>query len=90
MYPVNFYLSPVICALFTLAGYCKRVDETQLFSFLLRVWRAGNGAKPEWRASLEDTFTGERRGFASLEELCAFIQNLTGEKAGNQQTERSK
>jgi hypothetical protein len=64
------------------------VDETRLYSFLLRVWRAGDGEQPQWRASLEDIRTGERRGFASLEELCAFIQNLTGEKAGNQQTQR--
>lgn len=58
------------------------MDETQLFSFLLRVWRAGDGDQPEWRASLEDTCTGERRGFSSLEELWAFIQKLPGVKAG--------
>jgi hypothetical protein len=64
------------------------VDETQLFSFLLRVWRAGDGEPPDWRASVEDIRTGERRGFASLEELCAFIQALSGEKAGDQKHQR--
>lgn len=64
------------------------MDETQIFSFLLRVWRAGDGEQPDWRASVEDIRTGERRGFASLEELFAFIQNLTGEKAGDQKTQR--
>jgi hypothetical protein len=66
----------IIYVLFTLAGYCESVDETQLFSFLLRVWRAGDGKQPNWRASVEDIRTGERRGFDSLEELFAFILKL--------------
>jgi len=60
-----------------------------LFSFILRVWRAGDGGRPQWRASLEDTRTGERRGFASLEELYAYIETLIGDEAGKQEIERS-
>jgi len=42
-------------------------------SYLLRLWQesAGEGI---WRASLEDPHTGERTGFASLEDLFAFLQ----------------
>ncbi|MBI5878292.1 MAG: hypothetical protein HZB53_11635 [Chloroflexi bacterium] len=44
-------------------------------SYLLRLWRAetlGQG----WRASLEDPRTGERIGFASLEQLFAYLMEL--------------
>ena len=43
-------------------------------SYLLRLWRAGNGNAPEWRMSLEDTRTHERRGFADLPSLVAFLE----------------
>jgi len=43
------------------------------FSYLLRLWGGGNG-ESIWRASLENPMTGERRGFASLKELFAFLQ----------------
>jgi len=31
-----------------------------------------------WRASLEDPHSGERRGFADLESLFAFLKEQTG------------
>jgi hypothetical protein len=65
------------------------MNAARLYSFIMRVWQAGDGERPQWRASLENTQTGERRGFASLEDLATFIQTLPGEKAGNQQTQRS-
>ena len=34
----------------------------------------GSGAPMAWRSSLEDPRTGERRGFASLEALSAFLR----------------
>jgi hypothetical protein len=43
-------------------------------SYLLRLWRTGNEEKAAWRASLENPLTGERQGFASLEELVAFLR----------------
>ena len=48
-------------------------------SYLLRVWRAGNGNAPQWRCSLEDTRTRERHGFADLPSLLAFLQGQIGE-----------
>lgn len=41
-------------------------------SYLLRLWRA-ESPDQSWRASLEDAHTGERIGFAGLEELFAFL-----------------
>jgi hypothetical protein len=50
------------------------MEEPQgYFSYLLRVWLAGDGDQPHWRASLEDTHTSERRGFATLEAMCEFL-----------------
>ncbi len=42
------------------------------FSYLLRFWRTGPD-RP-WRASLEDSRTGERWGFGSLEALQEFLR----------------
>jgi hypothetical protein len=44
------------------------------YPYVLRLWRE-IGAEPDaWRASVEDTGTGEARRFASLEELTAFLE----------------
>lgn len=56
------------------------VDEKTYLSFLLRVWRVGQNEHSVWRASLEDTRTGERHGFASLEELMRFLREQIFEK----------
>ncbi len=65
-------------------------------SYLLRLWRVsgdgespGMGRKAIWRASLESTRTGERRGFASLDELFDFLQDRTGEQVEEAVKEQS-
>ncbi len=47
--------------------------QPDYYSFLLRVWQTPQG----WRASLDDTPTGRRLGFASLEQLFAHLMQLT-------------
>ncbi len=42
-------------------------------SYLLRLWCPEESQLACWRASLEDPHTGERIGFANLEELFAFL-----------------
>ena len=42
-------------------------------SFLLRLWRVDTEGKRAWRFSLENSVTGERRGFANLGELLVFL-----------------
>lgn len=49
-------------------------------SYLLRLWQIKYGEELVWRASLEDPFTGERRGFASLEALFDFLWQKTARK----------
>jgi hypothetical protein len=56
-------------------------------SYLLRLWRVG----PEeavWRASLESPHTGEHIGFASLEDLFAFLEKEVREVAQGQTMSR--
>ena len=52
-------------------------------AYLLRLWRENAGDAPggetaRWRASLEDPHSGEKRGFAHLDELAAFLRQRTG------------
>ena len=42
-------------------------------AYLLRLWRAAPDQPAAWRASLENTRTGERFGFALLEQLFVFL-----------------
>ena len=42
-------------------------------SYLLRLWRTPHA----WRASLDDPHTGKRLGFASLEQLFAYLMEAT-------------
>ncbi len=55
----------------------KKVTQTDYAAYLLRLWRDGDGAP--WRASLENTATGETKPFAEIGMLMAFIKYLTGE-----------
>ena len=47
-------------------------SESQYQSYLLRLWRTGEGKA--WRVMLECVGTHERHGFADLEGLYAFLQ----------------
>ncbi len=48
-------------------------------AYLLRLWQAGDGDQPQWRASLEDPRSGEVKGFSSLEEMFEFIWGMVKE-----------
>jgi hypothetical protein len=43
-------------------------------AFLLRLWCATNA---QWRASLEDPHTGQRRAFATLDKLVEYLVRVT-------------
>ena len=43
-------------------------------SYLLRMWVEVIDGEQAWRLSIEDPFTSERRGFATLDELCAYFE----------------
>ncbi len=46
-------------------------DQPSYHSYLLRLWREFR--QSPWRASLESAETGERKGFADLDGLFAFL-----------------
>ncbi len=47
-------------------------------SFMLRIWiEQTDGNK--WRFSLEDTQTGKRKGFANINQLKAYLDEITSE-----------
>ena len=51
------------------------IGEPQTYrSYLLRMWREGQADEP-WRASLQSAVTGERQGFASLDDLFGYIRS---------------
>jgi len=43
-------------------------------AYLLRLWQVSEGQNAVWRASLEGPHTGERRGFATLQELFTYLE----------------
>jgi hypothetical protein len=58
--------------------------QPDYLSYLLRLWRVSEdqgvqgGDAANWRASLESPHSGERVGFAGLEELFDFLLQQTG------------
>ena len=52
-------------------------QEPRYLAYMLRLWQVCDNEDMVWRASLEDPHSGERRGFASLEMLVAFLQEQT-------------
>ena len=53
--------------------------KRRYLSYLLRLWQTSDRGKQVWRASLESPGTGERRGFASLEDMFEFLRALAGQ-----------
>ncbi len=51
-------------------------------SFLLRLWRIPDGDDAVWRASLEDTLSGEQMAFATVENLLEFLQRWEKSSCG--------
>ena len=56
-------------------------------SFLLRLWCTEEPGVSDWRASLEIPETGKRIGFASLEQLFAYLMDLSESHSDLQSTE---
>jgi hypothetical protein len=52
-----------------------RTNLWQYQSYLLRLWRESTNG--EWRASLQNVSTGQCRYFASLPQLCSFLEETT-------------
>jgi hypothetical protein len=49
--------------------------------FLIRLWPVEEGGELAWRASLETVRTGEKHGFANLDDLFAFLKQQALDQA---------
>ena len=52
--------------------------------FILSLW-AEAGSAPNWRCSLENPHTGERKGFKNIEELATFLQAWIAQQSAENQ-----
>jgi hypothetical protein len=43
-------------------------------AYMLRLWRVENGVEVVWHASLQEVRSGERLGFAGLDEAVAYLR----------------
>ena len=48
-------------------------------SYLLRLWQTKGEDGMVWRASLSTPDSGEHRGFANLQALFAYLEEITGQ-----------
>ena len=64
--------------LYPISPISEMTDDYRTYhAYLLRLWRVNTDRRKVWHASLEDPHTGERRGFADLIELFAFLEERT-------------
>ena len=49
----------------------------EYFSYMLRLWREGKQGRSRWLSSLQNPITGERIGFACMDELFEFLRDKT-------------
>ena len=61
------------------------MQPIQKCSFILRLWRVDQSKTANWRASLEIPETGKRIGFASLEQLFAYLIDISESNYAMQQ-----
>ena len=52
-------------------------DKPLYLAYLLRLWQVRREGHLLWRVSLESPHTGERWGFADIEQLLAFLRMKT-------------
>jgi hypothetical protein len=55
-----------------------RERQRPYLAYLLRLWQVHHEREIGWRASVENAHTGEKVGFAHLDELVAFLRERTG------------
>jgi hypothetical protein len=58
-------------------------NHTHYHSYLLRLWETGDKGAPVLRIVLVSPHTGEKRSFASLEEMVRFLEEEMHEEAAD-------
>ncbi len=61
----------------SLKYHVQPTTANHMCSFILRLWREEQHGIHDWRASIEIPESGKRIGFASLEQLFAFLVDFT-------------
>jgi len=57
-------------------------QDSDYLTYLLRLWRMSGEGAAGWRASLARPGSGERYGFANLDDLFLFLRRQTGAGSG--------
>jgi len=74
-------------------GYCEatmKAKRKPYSAYLLRLWHTQE-VRDAWRVSLEDAETRELRGFASLEDVFAFLRReVEGEATSEEMDAKPK
>ena len=70
----------------------KGTDELvpDYLTYVLRLWRMRGEGAAGWRASLAGPGSGERHGFASLDDLFLFLRRETGMGSEEDDEDRPK
>lgn len=58
-------------------------------SYVLRLWEVDDDGQAVWRASLQDSQSGERLGFADLAALALFLAEQTGSASASHHASES-
>jgi hypothetical protein len=53
-------------------------EQRRYLAYMLRLWQVSSDREPIWRTFLESPHTGERNGFASLDDLFDFLRAQAG------------
>jgi hypothetical protein len=56
----------------------KNNNRRDYFAYMLRLWQDGGARERVWRASLQSPHSGDLIGFASLDDLFAFLRRQAG------------
>jgi hypothetical protein len=76
----SWAVNSVVESQLTGRGYAGRMNNEQnrYYAYLLRLWpeNVDSQGAASWRATLEDAHTGERLGFANLEQLFTHLMQL--------------
>lgn len=62
-------------------------QKPRYVSYLLRLWCTTTERKPVWRGSLQSVASGERRSFADLDMLWAYLKAQTAEQEDSRHPE---
>ena len=64
--------------------------QREYLAYMLRIWSVTDTGKIFWRASVENAQTGERRGFANLDDLFEYLRSQAAAMSEPKMLEKKK